>query len=288
MHYHCPQNIPELQTLLDNSSRVYTILAGGTDVQVEARLKPLAQTDHLLDISRLSELNSIEEQETEIVLGSLVTHQQLATNPIVLKFAPLLAEACKQVGSLQIRNRGTIGGNICNASPCADTVPPLTVLNANVEIMGVSGTRITPIKDFFEKPYYPHISENEVITKIRIEKLTEAHRSAFFKLGRRNALAISRINMAVVLQLSSEGIIREARIAPGSVFPTWKRVAEAESFLAGKQANRDNFETAGKIVADKMIEISGQRWSTAYKEPVVAALVRRTLMLATNVAEEKL
>lgn len=286
MHYHCPHNIQDLQILLADSNREHTILAGGTDVLVETRQKPMAESDRVLDISRLNELNTIKEQDSEIVLGTLVTHQQLATNLLVLKFAPLLADACKQVGSLQIRNRGTIGGNICNASPCADTVPSLTVLNARVEILSAAGIRVVSIEDFFDKPYYPRLQPNEIVTRIRFKKLNVSQKSAFFKLGRRNALAISRINMAVVLQFSSEGIIREARIAPGSVFPTWKRVVEAESFLTGKQATRENFETAGKIIADKMIEISGRRWSTAYKEPVVAAIVRRTLMLATGIMEE--
>ena len=280
MHYHRPQDINELQKLLQNANREYTILAGGTDLLVEMRQTPLPDDAHILDISGVTEINSIKEENDQLVLGALVTHQQLAESAAIQKFAPLLAGACCQVGSLQIRNRGTIGGNITNASPCADTVPPLIVLNAEVEILGPQGTRTTAIEEFFDKPYFPRIQKNEVVTRIRFSKLLPRQKSAFFKLGRRKALAISRINMAAVLQVDENNIITEVRLAPGSVFPAWRRVNEAEQFLIGKSAEKDNFEKAGQITSEKMIEISGRRWSTPYKEPVTAALVRRTLMLA--------
>ena len=280
MHYHRPQDINELQKLLQNANREYTILAGGTDLLVEMRQTPLPDDAHILDISGVTEINSIKEENDQLVLGALVTHQQLAESVAIQKFAPLLAAACCQVGSLQIRNRGTIGGNITNASPCADTVPPLIVLNAEVEILGPQGTRTTAIEEFFDKPYFPRIQKNEVVTRIRFSKLLPRQKSAFFKLGRRKALAISRINMAAVLQVDENNIITEVRLAPGSVFPAWRRVSEVEQFLIGKAAERNNFEEAGKITSEKMIKISGRRWSTPYKEPVTAALVRRTLMLA--------
>lgn len=280
MHYHRPQNIEQLQEYLQDENRNYTILAGGTDLMVEIRQAPLPDDAHILDISGVAEINSIEEQDEQLVLGTMVTHQQLAENAFIQKYAPLLADACRQVGSLQIRNRGTIGGNISNASPCADTVPPLIVLDAEVEILGPQGIRKVAIEDFFDKPYFPRIQKNEVVLKIYFQKLLPEHKSAFFKLGRRKALAISRINMAAILQVDENNIIKEVRLAPGSVFPAWRRVGEAEQFLIGKAAEIKNFEEAGKITSEKMIEISGRRWSTPYKEPVTSALVRRTLMLA--------
>lgn len=282
MKYYKPKNIVHLEQLLADGNQSYTVLAGGTDVLIEARQKPFSNEHNVLDLSRLEELSGIMEMDDHIILGALATHQQITTSPLILKYAPVLAFACKQVGSLQIRNRGTIGGNISNASPCADTVPPLTVLNAKVEIFSASGSRVAEIEDFFEKPYHPRLKPNEIVTKIRFKKLEAHQKSAFFKLGRRNALAISRINMATVLDVGNSGIIQEIRLAPGSVFPTWKRVKEAEEYLLNKQATDENFEAAGKIVADNMIQISGRRWSTPYKEPVVSALVRRVLSEAAG------
>lgn len=281
MKYHRPNNLQELQTFLSDFGQDMHLLAGGTDLLVEARHN-YYKSKETVDISRLPELTTIQEKNDEIIIGAAVTHDAIVHNPLIQKYAPLLNAACRQIGSLQIRNRGTIGGNLCNASPCADTVPPLVALEAELKILSAKGTRRVSVADFFHKPYQPKIEADEVLTEIRFKKLSTGHKSAFYKLGRRNAVAISRINMAVVLNVDKKNIIKEVRIAPGSVFPSWQRVKEAETFLAGKEVSEQNFLQAGEIVARKMIEISGRRWSTPYKEPVVAALTKRALMLALD------
>ena len=282
MHYHRAETIEELKELLKLPAGQIHILAGGTDALVEARQHPFNTDTHFIDISRTPLLRTIEEHNGQLIIGAAVTHQELATNPDVRQYAALLADASSRVGSLQIRNRGTIGGNICNASPCADTVPPLMVLDAEVEVLNSKGTRTVPISDFFYKPYRPRLEPDDLVLKIKFKKLSNVQRSAFYKLGRRKALAISRINMATVLQLTDDKTITEARIAPGSVFPAWIRVKDAENFLRGEKASSAVFTEAGKIVAAEMVTVSGRRWSTPYKEPVVAALVKRTLMLAAD------
>ncbi len=282
MHYHRAKNLEDIRNVLNTESDRVQIIAGGTDVLVEARQKPLPQDAVLLDISQVRELRQIEKRGQTIHIGAAVTHQELADSALIQTAAPLLAQACRQVGSLQIRNRGTIGGNICNASPCADTVPPLLTLNAQVHIAGAQGERTVPIADFFESPYHPYLKRGEVVTAVSFDQLKDSEYSAFYKLGRRKALAISRINMAVVFQLTEEGLMQNIRLAPGSVFPTWLRVGEAEAFLENKKTQLSVFEEAGKIVADKMVAVSGRRWSTPYKEPVVAALVKRTLTIAAG------
>jgi len=282
MYYHQPQNKSELKEFLDIYADQAQFLAGGTDLLVESRQDHFKWPEHLIDISGIGEMKSINENENEISIGALTTHDEIVRSPLINKYAPLLAEACRQIGSQQIRNRGTIGGNICNASPCADTVPPLVALQAKVRLADAQNEWEVPIDDFFLKPYKPRLKNNEVVLSLKINKLSEDYRSIFYKLGRRNALAISRINMASVLKLSQEGLIEEARIAPGSVFPTWKRVSEAEEFLKGKKAELDVFMQAGDIVAGEMIKISGRRWSTPYKEPVVVALVKRVLSMAAG------
>lgn len=285
MKYHRPQNLKELQQMLSVFGRNMHVLAGGTDLLVEARQDYFKSKEHVVDISRLPELATIQEENGALIIGAVVTHNAIVQNALVKTYAPLLNAACRQIGSLQIRNRGTIGGNVCNASPCADTVPPLVALQAELEILSPKGKRQVAVADFFHKPYQPKLEADEVLTAIRFKKLTANHKSAFYKLGRRNAVAISRINMAVILALNKNKHIREVRIAPGSVFPSWQRVTEAETFLAGKEALEQNFLQTGEIVARRMIEISGRRWSTPYKEPVVAALTKRTLAMALNSLE---
>lgn len=281
MKYYKPNNLRELRQLQSAIGRDMHLLAGGTDLLVEAR-QDYFRSKEIVDISRLPELTGIREEDNEIIIGAAVTHDTIVQHGLIAEYAPLLKAACSQVGSQQIRNRGTIGGNICNASPCADTVPPLVALEAKLTILSAKVQRIVSAADFFHKPYQPKIEPDELLQEIRFRKLTARQKSAFYKLGRRNAVAISRINMAVVLTVNENNIIEEVRIAPGSVFPGWRRVTEAETFLAGKEALEQNFLQAGEIVAQKMIEISGRRWSTPYKEPVVAALTKRTLMMALN------
>jgi CO/xanthine dehydrogenase FAD-binding subunit len=231
----------------------------------------------IVDICKLDELHGITETETEIIIKPLVTHAEISTSTIIIKYARLLQVAANLIGSPQIRNRGTIGGNIMNAAACADTVPPLMALDATVKLQSVKGERVVPLVDFFVKPYETTAAKDELLTEIRFLKLTDSATSAFVKLGRRNALAISRLSVAAILQKNDAGIIRDARIVPGAVFPKWQRVTEAENLLAGQHPSRELFTEAGKKVSELMISFTGRRWSTEYKEPVIAVLVRRAL-----------
>jgi CO/xanthine dehydrogenase FAD-binding subunit len=280
--YHQAQDLDSLQHLLTEYGGNMHLLAGGTDFMVELRQPHFEAREHIIDISGLQEIRGIKEDGSYINIGAAVTHDMIVHNELVREYAALLSAACRKIGSQQVRNRGTIGGNICNASPCADTVPALIALDAELTILSADGVRKTPIADFFYKPYQPKIEAGEAVVNIRFKKLNKDQRSAFIKLGRRNAVAISRISIAAVLSVDSQNTVKEVRIAPGSVFPSWRRITEAETFLSGREAIEKNFEEAGKITARKMIEISGRRWSTDYKEPVTASLIKRTLLMALN------
>src|ERR1019366_3654989 len=201
----------------------------------------------------------------------------LMRSELVQKFAPLLRSAASSIGSPQIRDRGTVGGNVMNAAACADTVPPLIALGATVTLQSKAGCREMPLADLFVKPYQTKATPDELLTAIRFPKLPSIACNAFIKLGRRNALAISRMSVAAVLQIGRDGRIVEARIVPGAAFPTWKRVSEAEQMLLGEKPAAKLFAAAGQKVSEEMIKATGRRWSTEYKEPVLAVLVRRAL-----------
>jgi CO/xanthine dehydrogenase FAD-binding subunit len=240
--------------------------------------KPSARSPKVvIDISRLEELKGIEEIGNSVRIKPLTTHTDIFQSNVIQQFAPLLRQAVSTIGSPQIRNRGTIGGNIMNAAACADTVPPLIALDATVKLQSVEGERIVPMIDFFVKPYQPLAAKNEILTEIRFPKLLDSVKSAFIKLGRRNALAISRLSVAVILQKSESGLIQEARIVPGAAFPKWQRITEAEKLLIGQKASKELFTQAGEKVSEMMLSFTGRRWSTEYKEPVIAVLVRRAL-----------
>jgi len=253
------------------------VLAGGTDLLIGWR-RPAARLPGLVvDISGVAELGGIAMREGQLVIGPLTTHAQLQDSALVRQAAPLLAAAAGSVGGPQIRNRGTIGGNVMNAAACADTVPPLAALGATVTLRSADGVREVPVADLFLKPYRTCARPDELLTSIRCAALPAHARSAFLKLGRRNALSIARLSVAAVIELGIDGRIADARIVPGAVFPVWRRVAAAERMLIGEKPAGGLFAAAGRMVAAEMIRESGRRWSTEYKEPVLAVLVRRAL-----------
>jgi len=273
-----PASLDEALGFLAEKGEGTKIIAGGTDLLVELRGIPAGEKGpkRVLDISGLPELKGIRKEGEEIVVGSGSTHREVHTSDLIREAAPLLAAASAAVGAAQHRNIATIGGNIMNASPAADTVPALIALEAEAVLMSREGKRVEKLSGIFVKPYLTSVRPDEILTSVRFRCLPPGARSAFVKLGRRNALAISRMNVAVVLFLE-DGMIREARIAPGSATPMPERFAAAEKILVGKRPSEELFRAAGAAVAAEMVERSGRRWSTPYKEPVIAALAARAL-----------
>ncbi len=270
--------LDEALDLLERSGPDTRIIAGGTDLMVEVReISPGKKgPGTVLDISSIGELKGIEDDGSVITIGALTTHRDIANSPVIREHAPLLAAACSTIGAVQHRNIATIGGNVVNASPAADSVPALIALNAEAVFSSKRGERVSLLKDIFVKPYLTDIQNDEILAAVRFARLPRGARSSFIKLARRKALAISRMNVAVVLVIR-EGRIEEARISPGSTTPTPDRIEAAEMLLIGKEPGEELFRAAGRAVAAEMISRSGRRWSTPYKEPVIAALTARAL-----------
>lgn len=253
------------------------VLAGGTDLLLELRRPGAGNPTAVVDVTRITELQGITRSDGSITLGPLVTHAELCASEVLRARALLLSVAASTLGSPQIRNRGTVGGNLVNAAPCADTVPPLIALEARVTLSSADNTREVPLSEFFVEPYRTIIQPDEILTAIRFPTLPRGASSCYLKLGRRNAVAIARLSVAAVLVHDKEGVISDARIVPGSAFPTWQRVSEAENLLIGEKPSSALFFSVGRRVSELMVSATGRRWSSEYKEPVVAALVRRAL-----------
>lgn len=275
-------SLQEALDLLARSGDKARVLAGGTDLVVAFREENerIRQVDVVVDISYLEELSYIREEEGGIALGPLSTHADIAASPLIREVAPFLAQACSQVGSPQIRNRGTIGGNICNASPAADTLPVLVALDAEVTIQSLEGQRRLALAEFVVAPYRTVLQPGEMVTEIRFAKPARGAGTCFLKLGRRKAMSIARLSVAAMIEKNEEGYITKARIAPGAALPIPARVRSAEETLEGKKLTRDLAIEAGKKMAEEMVSITGQRWSTPYKMPVIAALTRRAILQA--------
>jgi len=277
------ESLEEALDFLSRNGDSSKIIAGGTDLMVELRdISPGEEgPGTVLDITPIDELKGIEDDGKVITVGALTPHREISTSPVIRKYAPLLASACSTVGAAQHRNVATIGGNIINGSPAADSVPALVALNAEAVFQSSSGKRVSLLKDIYLKPYQTDIKADEILTALRFSHLPQGARSSYIKLGRRNALAISRMNVAVVLVIR-EGKITEARISPGSTTPTPDRISSAEDILIGQEPSEELFRRAGQAVSEEMINRSGRRWSTPYKEPVIAALTTRALREASS------
>jgi CO/xanthine dehydrogenase FAD-binding subunit len=198
-----------------------------------------------------------------------VTHAQLARNPAVRRRAPVLAQASAAVGSVQVRNLGTLGGNVVNASVAADTLPALAALEARFETAGPGGPRALTAREFFVGPGRTALFPGELLSAVRIPG-HPPHGCAFLKVGRRRAVAISRLSVAVLAEPSSAF----ARVAIGAVFPAPTRVAEAEEALR-RSFDRTGCREAGRAAEESVRTVSGGRASMAYKLPVVRAAVER-------------
>lgn len=283
--YIVPNTVAELCTFLDQHGDEARILAGGTDLLIGLKKGELAPR-YLVDITRIDELRIIRENHLHISIGATATHTQLAESELIRREIPFLAEAAASIGSVQIRNSGTVGGNVANASPAGDTIPPLAALNATVRVLSREGERHILLSQLFSGPYQTTLSSKEVLAGVMIEKLPPRAGTCFLKLGRRRALTISRISIAVALVLRGDGRIEEARICPGAVTPAPCRIGGAEKVVIGSYPGVELFEKAGRAVAEEMVRISGRRSSTAYKEPVVNNLVQRALSIAVERCEK--
>ena len=272
------QKIEEALNYLDKFSKVH-ILAGGTDLLVNLYKESprLPDFDYLLDISNIPELKIINSINNFIEIGPLVTHSRLINEPLIKNNFPVLMEAAYTIGSTQIRNRGTIGGNIVNASPAADLLPPLIALRAEVELTSRKGKRVLPLEEFLAAPYKTKIKANELLTKIKIPLLGDHYYTDFQKIGRRKALSIARLSIALVVKIDQGGIFQDARVVPGSATPYPQSLSKVEKAIEGKSINKIDLEEIGRIISEEMISITGVRWSTPYKKPTMAILLKRSL-----------
>ncbi|MBF0529850.1 MAG: FAD binding domain-containing protein [Deltaproteobacteria bacterium] len=275
INYIRPKSFQEALDFLTANGRETRILAGGTDVMVDLRAGEIKQK-YLLDISRLKELRGIELNDEGLSIGAAVTLSEIHASPIIAEFAPTLRQCAATFASQQIRNVATIGGNVAHCSPCGDTIPPLVVHEARAVLAGKSGCREIPVEFISSGSYKCSLPSDELIVRF-ILKPCKAEYAGFKKIGRRKALAIARVNMAVLAQKDVDGKVEFIRLALGSCTPTPWRLKEIEEFLAGQVPTEALIWQAGRMLAEKTIEITGRRASVIYKEPAIQGLFLRML-----------
>jgi xanthine dehydrogenase FAD-binding subunit len=284
-HYVKAGSLSEAYAFLSEHPFNTRILAGGTDLVVEIRMneRSVRDMEYVLDISGLKSLTGIREKSGVITIGALTTHEEVHNSALIQEKTPLLAAACGLVGGPQTRTRGTVGGNICNASTCADSVTALVALDAALCFSSLNGNRQMPLQTFLFAKEKDRMEPGEFLTEISFAALNENETSAYVKLGRRKALAIARMNTGAVIE-RREGVITNARVSIGAAFPTQRRLAGVEARLVGKTPDEKIIEEACGEAAKEMLEVTGVRWSTEYKEPVIKTVVKRCIEQA--LAEE--
>jgi carbon-monoxide dehydrogenase medium subunit/xanthine dehydrogenase FAD-binding subunit len=271
-----------LNTLALNQENVH-IIAGGTDVipglnQESNRFK---NTRLLIDINKVPEVKGINVGTEKISIGAAETFSNILQNEIVQIKLPLLWKSAGTIGSVQIRNRATLAGNFVNNAPCADSVPVLLVYNATVVIESLTSKREIPLNDFLSAPYKTKLNKDEMVTRINIPIPSKKFAGDFYKLGRRRAVAISRITLAMLISLN-DNLIEEIRIASGAVTPIGTRFFDLENFAKGKKADEQFLKELSRKLGEQIIQVTGLRWSSEYKLPVVQQMFYNLILSAAK------
>jgi xanthine dehydrogenase FAD-binding subunit len=270
-----PKTLEELWQILSDIPDAM-IYAGGTDLLVRLKNSHLHEIP-LVCIERIDQLKIIEERGDNIFVGSGVTHAELMKNSLICKNFPVLVNALKVLGSPQIRNMGTIGGNIITASPAGDTLPPLYVLEAQLELCTRTGKRLLPIEQFITGPGKTQLINGEILTGILVPKAHGFNIHHFEKVGKRKALSISIVSFCALVKLSSDGIVEYARFAWGSVGPTVIRCHEAEDLLIGNKLSTEILKKASESVRRVVRPIDDIRASAWYRREVACNLLTRLI-----------
>lgn len=273
--YFQPESLTVALDLLAKAEKRLLPLAGGTDI-VPAMSKNKLNVAGLVDLSKIQELHQIKIEGNEISLGSLCTFQEIETSHLIRTKVPLLADAAGLVGSPQIRNAGTVGGNIANASPAADTVTALIALDADVRLRSTTCARTMPLKELLCGAGKTRILPQEIITEITFRILQPGSKAGFIKLGRRKALAIARMNMALIFSVT-EGRIIFTRVGLGAVGPNPCRSNALENTLIGQEPSDSLVEDFVMEAEREVARMLGLRPSAAYKCEAVKGIARDIL-----------
>ena len=287
-NYIMAESLDEAVQALSRFGEKARIIAGGTDLilEIERGVRPDLTT--IIDITKIPGLDGItEDPDGTIHLGPTVTHNHVVGSPLIREKAFALLQACWEVGSPQIRNRGTVVGNLATASPANDTISPLMALEARLTLRSARGERVVPLAEFYTGVRRTVMAPDEIITDIAFKGLTESQPSFFIKSALRKAQAISVINISVVLEMADD-VISRARITLGAAAPTIIHAVKAEDFLKGKALSESVIEEAGELTAQAAKPISDIRGSAEYRDYMIGVIAKRSLTAIMNGVDKDL
>ncbi|MFH1349933.1 MAG: FAD binding domain-containing protein [Pseudomonadota bacterium] len=269
-----PKTLSEALSLLEKHKGQVKVIAGGTDLLSKMKRRELTPK-YLIDLKGIEDLNFINyDSEKGLMIGAMATLSEVEESSIVRKDYPILVDALSQMGSMQVRNIGTIVGNLCNAVPSADSAPPLMALEGRLKIMGPEGERTVLVEDFFKGPEETLLDQLELVTGVEIPPKGPDESGTYIKHTYRGAMDLALVGIAVYLAVDSEkNMCRDIRIAMGAVGPVPMRARKAEEVLRGKTLTDDLIETAAKTASEE----SNPRSFPEYKREMVMVLTKRAI-----------
>jgi carbon-monoxide dehydrogenase medium subunit len=288
--YHKPATLQEACNLLENEKNAAAI-AGGTDILVEIK-KGLRHNDNIVSLSGIKELKILEESGSQLVIGAAVTHNEIKNSKLIKEKFPALREAASLIGTDQVRNTATVGGNLCTGASCCDMAPVLIASNASAEIVSTNGKRVVALKDFFVFHKETSIGKGEIMTKIIVPLSEPGTGVCFKKFGLRDASSISVASASVMIKTDGN-VFTDSCIVVGAVAPTPRISIKASKILIG--SNIKEFEQDESVLSKVGVEavndslpIDDIRGTAEFRRNIVKVLTRRAVLTALLRAKESL
>ncbi|HIE51295.1 MAG TPA: xanthine dehydrogenase family protein subunit M [Armatimonadetes bacterium] len=286
--YFAPTSIEEVIRLLQEHGKEAKVLAGGTDLLVfmrDGRVKPR----WVIDLTRVEGWAYLTEtEEGGVRIGAMTTLREIEISPLLQARYTALVQGAREVGSVQIRNRATLGGNLCTSSPAADTPPSLLTFDATVRLRGPAGERLVALSEFFTGPGENVLQPAEVLVEVLLPPLPPRTGSHYLKLSTRRALDLAFVGVAARVTLAEEGeTLAEVRLGLGAVAPTPRRVEAVEELLRGQPLTEETLARAAKVAQAAVQPITDVRASAEYRRAMVGVLTKRALQRAYAAAQNQ-
>jgi CO/xanthine dehydrogenase FAD-binding subunit len=275
--FFAPQKIKEALEILSKYGKEIKVIAGGTDLLIQYYDR-LYEVGSWLDLENIKELKEIKIYQNQMEIGAMVTHTQLEKSQDIKKYFPILSKAAADIGSPQIRNRGTIGGNIVNASPAGDLLAPLIAYDAQFRLLSTQREKIVPAEEFFIGPKKTILEPAQLLTRIILPLPSKRTYGCWIKIGKRKALIIATITLALVVEMAEDNkTVKDVRTCLGSVAPTPIEIKEIKQKMIGKKFSELDLNQLGQIVEDKISPIDDIRGTREYRKDVAKNIMINAL-----------
>lgn len=275
--FFAPWKIEEALEILSKYGKEIKVIAGGTDLLIQYYDR-LYEVNGWLDLKNIKELKDIRINKNKIEIGAMVSHAQLEKSEDIKEYFPVLNQAAADIGSPQIRNRGTVGGNIVNASPAGDLLAPLMAYKAKFKLLSTQGEKIVPAEEFFIGPKKTILEPTQLLTQVILPLPSEKTYGCWIKIGKRKALIIATITLALVVEMAKDNkTVKDVSACLGSVAPTPIEIKEIRKKMVGKNFNQLDFNQLGQLAEDKISPIDDIRGTREYRKDVAKNIMINAL-----------